>query len=141
MGLSFEFMPGDLTSNRLRERLKLAGPYDLILFIGLSNWISKTHLLEHLKLVRAHLLAPGGVLLTDCFTPQVSSLSGKYLGYKANYYRPSEFNNLLTYSGFDLSGITWETGPNGIDHVCLARSGSRPARPIQYELERLEVGA
>jgi hypothetical protein len=141
MGLSFEFMPGDLTSNRLRERFKLAGPYDLILFIGLSNWISKTDLLEHLKLVRTHLLAPGGVLLTDCFTPQVSSLSGKYLGYKANYYRPAEFNNLLTYSGFDLSGISWETGPDGIDHVCLARSESRPARPMRYELERLEVGA
>jgi hypothetical protein len=93
----------------------------MIVFIGLSAWISKTSLLSHLKLVRQALLAPGGVLFTDCFSPQVSALSGKYLGYKANYYQPEEFSSLLAYCGFDPDQLTWESGPDEVDHVFVAR--------------------
>jgi hypothetical protein len=121
MDLGFRFVRGDLTSTEIRDRLRQAGPYDMIVFIGLSAWISKTSLLSHLKLVRQALLAPGGVLFTDCFSPQVSALSGKYLGYKANYYQPEEFSSLLAYCGFDPDQLTWESGPDEVDHVFVAR--------------------
>lgn len=120
-GLNLEFVQGDLTSAEMREQFKQLGPYDVVVFIGLSSWVSKAQLVNHLKLIRSHLLAPDGTLFTDCFTPQISALTGKYVGYKANYYDPTEFTSLLAYSGFDPANITWENGPDGIDHVCIAK--------------------
>jgi hypothetical protein len=122
VGLNLEFVRGDLTSAEIKERFSQAGPFDLVFFVGISSWISKTDLVEHLKLVRTELLAPGGILFTDCFLPQAASISGKYLGYRASYYSPAEFSNLLAYSGFDPANLTWESGPDGIDHVCMART-------------------
>jgi hypothetical protein len=121
MDLGFRFTRGDLTSAEIKDQLRQAGPYDMIVFIGLSAWISKTSLLSHLKLIRQQLLVPGGVLFMDCFSPQVSALSGKYLGYKANYYQPEEFSSLLAYCGFDPAQLTWESGPDEVDHVFVAR--------------------
>lgn len=80
------------------------------------------HLVKHLKLIRRYLLAPGGVFFTDCFTPQAFALSGKYIGYKANYYSPREFSNILAYCGFDPANVTWTSDPTGINHVCVARN-------------------
>jgi dephospho-CoA kinase len=126
----FEFVRGDLTSTEMQERFKRSGPYDMVVFVGLSCWISKPHLVHHLKFVHRHLLAPGGVLFTDCFTPQAFALSGKCVGYKANYYSPREFTSILTYCGFDPADITWESGPEGINHVCVARI--RPHQKIAF---------
>lgn len=126
LGLSFEFVRGDLTSAEMREKFKRAGPYDVVLFVGLSCWIPKPHLVNHLKLIHQHLLAPGGVLFTDCFTPHAFALSGKHIGYKANYYSPQEFASILAYCGFDLADITQESGPEGINHVCVARAQPGP---------------
>ncbi len=120
-GFGFEFARGDLTSPAMGERFQRSGPYDLVLFVGLSSWISKAHLLRHLQLIREHLLAPDGALVTDCFTPDAYALSGKYVGYKANYYAPRDFTSLLAYCGFDPAGTTWATGRDRINHVCLAR--------------------
>ena len=119
------FVRGDLTSAEMRERFRRSGPYDVVLFVGLSCWISKPHLVRHMKLIRQHLLAPGGVLVTDCFTPHAFALSGKYVGYKANYYSPKAFTNILAYCGFDPADMAWQSGPEGINHVCVAR-----VRPI-----------
>jgi hypothetical protein len=43
------------------------------------------------------------------------------VGYKANYYAPPDFSSLLAYCGFDPAGITWASGRDRINHVCLAR--------------------
>ncbi len=122
LGIRLEFGRGDLTSVGMRDTFKQAGPYDMVLFVGLSCWISKSHLVDHLKLIRRDLLAPGGVLFTDCFTPQAFALSGKYIGYKANYYSPPEFTHILAYCGFDPANIAWTSDPEGINHVCVARA-------------------
>jgi hypothetical protein len=121
-GIGFEFVRGDLTSDAMRACFQSSGPYDLVLFVGLSSWISKSHLVQHLRAIHDHLLAPGGVLVTDCFTPAAYALSGKYVGYKANYYAPRDFSSLLAYCGFDLGCLSWASGRDGINHVCLARS-------------------
>jgi len=126
----FEFVQGDLTSTEMQERFKRSGPYDMVVFVGLSCWIPKPHLIHHLKLVHRHLLAPDGVLFTDCFTPQAFALSGKCVGYKANYYSPREFTSILAYCGFEPADITWESGTEGINHVCVART--RPHQKIAF---------
>ncbi|MFC1976025.1 hypothetical protein ACFLXQ_06480, partial [Chloroflexota bacterium] len=116
------FVRGDLTSTMMKKVFKRLGPYDMILFVGFSCWVPKAHLVNHLKLIRHYLLAPGGVLFTECFTPQAFALSGKYAGYKANYYSPREFTNILAYCGFDSTNVSWTSDPQGINHVCVARN-------------------
>ncbi len=122
VGIKLAFVRGDLTSALMREQFKSLGPYDVVIFVGFSCWISKPHLVSHLKLIRQHLLAAGGGLIADCFTPRAFALSGQYLGYKANYYSPREFTSILTYCGFDSTNVTWESGPEVISHVCVARA-------------------
>jgi hypothetical protein len=121
LGINFEFVRGDLTSEAMQTKLEERGPYDVVVFVGLSAWISKPHLIRHLRLICARWLAPGGVLFTDCFTPAAYALSGKYVGYKANYYTPRDFSALLAYAGFDPAGLTWESGRARLNHVCAAR--------------------
>jgi hypothetical protein len=122
VAVDFEFIRGNLVSAEMREQFKKRGPYDLVLFIGLSCWLPKLHLANYLKFIRYELLAPGGILFTDCFTPGSFALSGHHLGYKANYYDPAEFTGLLAYCGFDPASLIWKSGLAGINHVCLART-------------------
>jgi len=120
-GIGFEFVRGDLASAHVRKQLQCTAPYDIVVFVGLSTWMARPHLVSHLRLIREVLLAPGGVLFADCFTPRAFALSGKYLGYRASYYPPREFAHILAYCGFDPGGIIWESGPEGINHVCAVR--------------------
>ena len=122
-GIGFEFVRGDLASASVRKQLQCTAPYDMVMFVGFSTWMPRPYLVSHLRLIREDLLAPGGVLFTDCFTPGGFALTGKYLGYKANYYHPREFTTILAYCGFDPAGMSWESGPEGICHVCAARLG------------------
>ncbi len=122
LGVTFDFWPGDLTSSKTQETFKQAGPYDMIFFVGLSSWISKMHLINHLKLIRRSLLAPDGVLFIDCFNPKAYALSGKYIGYQANYYNQQEFSHILDYCGFDPANMIWLSESEGINHVCIAHS-------------------
>jgi SAM-dependent methyltransferase len=134
--VGFDFARGDLTSHTVRERFCCSGPFDLVLFVGLSSWIAKPHLVNHLRLIRAQLLAPGGVLITDTFTPHAYAVSGKYAGFRASYYAPREFTHVLACIGFDPAGISWQSGAQGINHVCLARLG-----PMTPPLGGARVGA
>lgn len=125
-GVELAFVPGDLTDPSLQERLARQGPYHLVLFVGLSSWIGRAELLGHLRWVAGDLLVPGGVLVADCFTPGAFALSGRHAGYQASYYSPHEFAALLHYAGFPHEQIAWRSGPNGINHVCLARCSQAP---------------
>jgi hypothetical protein len=124
VGIGFEFVRGDLALASVRRQLQCTAPYDIVVFVGFSTWMPRPHLVSHLRLIREDLLAPGGVLFTDCFTPGAFALSGKYLGYKANYYQPREFTSILAYCGFAPGDVSWESGPEGISHVCAARMES-----------------
>jgi SAM-dependent methyltransferase len=123
-GAGLTFLRGDLTTAALREQFERAGPYDVALFVGLSCWIAKPNLLRHLRLIRERLLRPGGALIADCFTPGAFALSGKYIGYKANYYAPREFSCLLAYCGFDPARVVWES--EGINRVCIISMPKQP---------------
>ena len=118
IGVGFHFIRGDLTTAALQESLCAAGPFDIVLFIGFSSWLAKPHLIQHLNLVANQLLLPGGILITDCFSPDTYALSGKFIGYKANYYDSIEFNHILTYCGF--ANVAWISGPNSLNHTFIA---------------------
>jgi SAM-dependent methyltransferase len=121
LGVTMDFMRGDLTSDEMRDRFERSGPFDVVVFVGLSYWISKTHLICFLRLIRDRLLASGGVLLTDCFTQDTYALSGKQMGYKNNFYSPEDYASLLAYCGFEFNDIVWKSGPEGINHTFVAR--------------------
>jgi hypothetical protein len=119
LGLPFRFIRGDLTKDDLRTECEREGPFDLALFVGLSSWLPKQPMLEHLRWLRSN-LRPDGLLVTDCFTPAAYAVGGAAMGYRANYYPPEVMRALLDYCGFDGLEATVESGRDGINHVVLA---------------------
>ncbi len=116
------------------NRLEQSAPFDLALFVGLSSWLPKPQTLRHLEWLSEH-LNHDGLLVTDCFTPEAYALSGRYIGYKANYYTPEVYKAMLNYCGFEVP-IT-ESGRDAINHVLVARPPKNcdvihpPARAIE----------
>jgi hypothetical protein len=123
LGIGFTFFRGDITDPTLLERIQEAGPFDIALFVGLSSWLPKPQTLRHLAWLSQN-LNETGVLITDCFTPDAYALSGRYIGYKANYYTPDVYKAMLNYCGFDTSDI--ESGRDEINHVLLSRRFTQP---------------
>jgi SAM-dependent methyltransferase/dephospho-CoA kinase len=123
LGIRFTFHRGDITDASLLERLAEAAPFDVALFVGLSSWLPKPQTLRHLAWLRRN-LAEGGLLVTDCFTPEAYALSGRYIGYKANYYTPDVYKAMLDYCGFDGLNATVESGRDRINHILCATSVS-----------------
>ncbi len=125
LGIRLTFLRGDLTDQIFRRRLEESAPFDLALFVGLSSWLSKPDTLAHLMWLRRNLRTDGR-LVTDCFTPEAYALSGRYIGYKANYYAPEAYGAMLDYCGFD--GLTAEvaSGRDRINHVLVATLRAEP---------------
>jgi hypothetical protein len=119
IGVRLEFLRGDLTGSALRSEGERFGPFDLALFVGLSAWLPKPPLLEHLRWLRVNLRGDG-LLVTDCFTPAAYATGGAAMGYKASYYPPAVMKVLLDYCGFDGMAATVESGRDRINHVVVA---------------------
>jgi thymidylate kinase len=117
LGIQFTFVQGDITVEATRTRLEESAPFDLALFVGLSSWLPKPQTLVHLAWLRENL--PSGRLITDSFTPGAYALSGRYIGYKANYYTPEVYRAMLDYCGFDGPTADLESGRDGINHVLV----------------------
>lgn len=124
LGVRFAFHRGDMTDEAVRREFERAAPYDLALFVGLSSWLPKPSVLDHLRWVRNN-LREDGLLVTDSFTPEAYALSGRYAGFRANYYEPDVYRTLLDYCGFDGVGADVESGRDGINHVVLAAPRAR----------------
>ena len=129
LGVHFTFQRGDITDQALLSKLADAGPFDLALFVGLSSWLPKPQTLRHLAWLSKN-LSDRGLLVTDCFTPEAYALSGRYIGYKANYYTPDVYQALLNYCGFDT--LNTESGRDAINHVLVAH----PLSAADYADER-----
>jgi hypothetical protein len=119
LGIRFHFVGGDIASERVRAELTRCAPYDMALFVGVSSWLPKPSAVRHLRWLR-ECLREDGLLLTDCFNPEAYALSGRYAGYKAQYYSPDHYRSLLDYCGFNGTGVVVQSGPNGINHVLIA---------------------
>jgi hypothetical protein len=119
LGIHFTFHRGNLADRSLLDRLEESAPFDLAVFVGLSSWLPKPETLVHLAWLRRN-LRESGRLVTDCFTPEAYALSGRYIGYKANYYTPDVYKAMLDYAGFDGLDADVESGRNRINHVVVA---------------------
>jgi hypothetical protein len=123
LGVQFRFLRGDLTSPEFRASLGAEKKFDIALFVGLSSWLPKAHTLRHLAWLRAH-LGEDGLLVTDCFTAAPYALSGRFAGYKAQYYSPDVYRALLDYCGFDGIHAEVESGRDRINHVVVVKPGA-----------------
>jgi energy-coupling factor transporter ATP-binding protein EcfA2 len=119
LGIRFTFHRGDITDKAMLSRFEQSAPFNLALFVGLSSWLPKPDTLRHLTWLRENM--DQGVLITDCFTPEAYALSGRYIGYKANYYTPEVYRAMLDYCGFDGLHAEVESGRDQINHVLVAR--------------------
>ncbi|HKH58375.1 MAG TPA: hypothetical protein VKA20_07565 [Rubrobacter sp.] len=119
LGIRFTFLRGNMTDGEMRRRFEGRAPYDVALFVGLSSWLPKPQTLDHLRWIRKN-LREDGLLVTDSFTPEAYALSGRYVGYKANYYEPELYRVLVDYCGFDGLGADVESGRDRINHVLIA---------------------
>jgi hypothetical protein len=120
LGIRFTFHRGDITDPSMLSRLEESAPFDLALFVGLSSWLPKPQTLVHLAWLRKR-LAHDGLLVTDCFTPDAYALSGRYIGYKANYYTPEVYKAMLDYCGFDGLNADVESGRDHLNHVLVVK--------------------
>jgi hypothetical protein len=99
-------------------KFEQAAPYDMVLFVGLSGWLPKPETVRHLKWVYEN-IRDDGVLISDCFSAESYALSGRYIGYKANYYTPDIYKAVLDYCRFDGAGASVNSGRDQINHVML----------------------
>ena len=118
--MGFEFLRGDLASDRMRARFAAQAPFDLALFVGLSGWIGKPKLFRHLRWVREH-LRRDGLLVTDCFVAGPYGLPGRYVGYRVSYYEPEQYRAVLDFCGFDGGAAAVHSGRDQINHVLVFR--------------------
>ncbi len=118
LGVDVRFVRGDLNAPEVRQLFDERAPFDVALFVGLSAWLPKPEMVSHLRWVASR-LHENGVLISDAFTPAAYALSGKYAGYKANYYEPSVYQSLMDYCGFDGLQASLESGRDAINHVLL----------------------
>jgi hypothetical protein len=119
LSIHFQFLRGDIMNPELRAQIAAGGPYHVALFVGLSSWLPKPLTVKHLSWLRGH-LRDDAVLVTDCFTPEAYALSGRYVGYKAQYYTPEIYKVLLDYCGYDGLHAEVESGRDRINHVVIA---------------------
>jgi len=133
LGIHFTFHRGDITDQSMLSRLEETAPFDLALFVGLSSWLPKPQTLRHLAWLSKN-VKHDGLLVTDCFTPEAYALSGRYIGYKANYYTPEVYKAMLNYCGFDVSGT--ESGRDAINHVLVAPKERNMKASGKREAER-----
>ncbi len=118
LGIEFEFLRSDITDHAVRARFRETAPFDVVLFVGLSSWLPKPELVRHLRWIREK-TREDGLFVTDSFTPEAYALTGRYAGYKGNYYPPDVYRVVLDYCGFDGPNTVVESARNRINHVML----------------------
>ena len=118
LNVDFKFIKGDITSDQIHKRFEENAPFDIALFVGLSGWLPKSELVKHIRWLGQN-MQPDGVFVTDSFTANTYSLSGRFVGYKAHYYEPEVYRAIMDFCGFDGLTATQQTGKDRINHVMV----------------------
>ncbi|HEX6350536.1 MAG TPA: hypothetical protein VF160_14235 [Candidatus Dormibacteraeota bacterium] len=121
LGIKFRIILGDLTAEATRREVAAGGPYQVALFVGLSSWLPKPQTVAHLSWLRGQ-LAPGAVLVTDCFSADTYAEGGRHAGYRAGYYSPVAYQALLEWCGYAGLEAAPESGRDRINHVFVTRA-------------------
>ncbi|MEZ4439232.1 MAG: hypothetical protein R3B72_09090 [Polyangiaceae bacterium] len=116
-GLRHHHLTASLTEADTRATLLAAGPFDVVVFVGLSSWLPKRALLTHLRLCRRLLASSRGALITDAFGPAPYATSGRVGGFSASYYDPPAFESLLALA--DLGKVHVDAAP--LNRVVVAQ--------------------
>ncbi len=96
-----------------------AGPFDLVLYVGLSEYLDDAEVVRHLNALRGR-LRPDGALLTTCTAehPQRAQM-GRWLGWRTRARTPDAFAALLDAAGYRVEARVAD--PFGIQWVFQAR--------------------
>ena len=117
--------PGDIVYCRFPER-GLPGPAPkprpaLVLTIGELN--GNPHVAVAYGTSQNTDRLYSGEFLIGPADGEAYALSGRYIGYKANYYAPEVYQAMLDYCGFDGLTADVTSGRDGINHVIVAAFG------------------
>lgn len=128
LGVGLRFRRCDLTTDEGRCFAAQHGPYALALFVGLSSWLPKPAMRTHLASL-ARVLAPGGRLVTDCFSAAPYAVAGCLAGYEANYFTSQDYAAFVCDAGFALAGDgSAGSGRDGLNHVLVFAPGTGSSR-------------
>jgi len=95
------------------------GPFDLILYIGLAEYLDDTEVVNHLTALRAR-LTPEGALVVSCTSEHSErARMATWLGWKTRARSSEAFVRLLDLAGLAIAG-QW-SDPGGVQWVFLAR--------------------
>ncbi len=95
------------------------GPFELILYIGLAEYLDDTEVVHHLTALRAR-LAPEGSLLVSCTSEHSErARMSTWLGWKTKARSSEAFVRLLDLAGLAVAG-QW-SDPADVQWVFLAR--------------------
>jgi hypothetical protein len=95
------------------------GPFDLILYIGLAEYLDDTELVQHFTALRAR-LGPQGAMLVSCTDEHAErARMAAWLGWQTRARSPDAFVGLLDLAGLAVAG-QW-SDPADIQWVFLAR--------------------
>jgi hypothetical protein len=119
LGIRFQFVKGDLADRAVQASLDAGGPYDVVVFVGLSSWLAKPDLLRQLRRFRES-IRDDGVLITDSFSPGYYAFTGWATGFRFHYYPAEIYRTILDYCGFDGELASTVTGAEHIIHVTAA---------------------
>ena len=135
LGFNLTFKRSDLGSRDMRKAAEEFGPFDLAMFVGLSGWLQKQPMISHLQWLRRH-MGWDSILMTDCFTPDAYAYSGNYAGYKAHYYSPQLYRQILDCCGFNGKVAVVNSGRDRINHVVITCPHVSPVAEPKPQIAR-----
>ena len=95
------------------------GPFDLIVYVGLAEYLDDTEVVNHLNALRARLTADGSLLVSCTNEHGERARMATWLGWQTRARSPEAFVRLLDLAGLAVAG-QW-ADPAAIQWVFLAR--------------------
>ena len=102
-----------------------SGPFDLILYVGLSEYLTDAQVVQHLLALRGRLDAAGALLTTITAEHPQRTRMAHWLGWRTRARTPDAMAMLLDEAGYQVESR--DTDPLCVQWVFLARP--RPSAP------------
>ncbi len=96
-----------------------AGPFDLVLYVGLSEYLDDADLVQHLNMLRGRLTLDGALLTTCTAEHPQRAMMARWLGWRTRARTPDALGALLDAAGYRVESRVAD--PFGVQWVLLAR--------------------